>query len=61
MANNDLLRYRDVVELYGLPLGTLYSMVNRREIPHIRLGPRSVRFSRLALEQWLSSRVVPAT
>lgn len=33
-------------------------MVRRHEIPHVRLGPRFVRFDREELERWLSERSV---
>lgn len=53
-----LLSYHDVAELTRIPLGTLYSLVNRRRIPHIRLGPRLVRFSADELNDWLAQNHV---
>jgi excisionase family DNA binding protein len=50
-----LLTYAEASALTGWALGTLYAMVARRQIDHVRLGPRSVRFraediDRLVLE-----------
>jgi excisionase family DNA binding protein len=57
---DDMLDYAGAAELTGLARGTLRSMVARRQIPHIRLGARLVRFQRNALEQWLRQRLVPS-
>lgn len=56
--SNDMLGYRDAAALLGVPLGTLYSWVSKRCVPHIRLGPKLVRFSRDDLAQWIQSRRV---
>lgn len=45
----------------GLPRGTLYSMVAKRQIPHVRLGKRLVIFSREMLRNWLDSNKVEQT
>jgi excisionase family DNA binding protein len=39
-----LLTYGEASDLTGWALGTLYAMVARKQIDHVRLGPRSVRF-----------------
>ena len=54
----DKLRYPAAARLLGIPLGTLHSMVSRRQVPHIRLGPRLVVFSRSELETWIEDRHV---
>jgi excisionase family DNA binding protein len=60
MADDEMLTYQGAASLLGLKIGTLYSMTARKQIPYVRLGPRLVRFSRAALEQWLRERsVVP--
>lgn len=59
-AEQGLLTYLEAAALLGLPLGSLYSMVHQRRIPHIRLGPRLVRFRRSEVEAWLDSHAVPA-
>ena len=45
-------------EVTGLALGTLYSMVSQKKIPHSRLSKRLVNFSRRELEDWLQSKTV---
>ena len=56
--DKELFTYREVSELLNVRLGTLYSWVGRRQIPHLRLGPRVVRFSSTQIQQWLQSRSV---
>jgi excisionase family DNA binding protein len=53
-----LLTYRDASRLLQIPVGTLQWMVNDHRIPHVRLGPRTVRFERAALEAWVAERRV---
>ena len=52
------LNYPEASEFLNIPRGTLYSMVSRNEIPHIRLSGRSVRFSKEKLNKWLDSKRV---
>jgi excisionase family DNA binding protein len=56
--DNELLSYRDVARLCGVPIGTVYSWVHLRRVPHLRLGRRLVRFRRSAVETWLKEREV---
>lgn len=52
------LNYRDAARLLGVPIGTLRSMVCRRQVPHIRISPRIVVFDVGALEAWIAGRSV---
>ena len=54
----EIMTYAEAAKYLGLPLGTMYSMVARKEIPHVRLGPRLVRFPRTALSEWIRRRTV---
>lgn len=55
------LTYAESAELLGIRISTLYSMVSRKQIPHLRLGRRLVRFSRSRLIEWLGTHeVMPA-
>lgn len=58
--NDGLIDYEGAERLTGIRRGTLASMVSRRQIPHVRIGPRLVRFERAALEEWIGARRVPA-
>lgn len=53
-----LLTYAEAAALLKLKPGTLYSLVHHKQVPHVRLGRRIVRFQRAALLDWLESRVV---
>ena len=55
---DELLTYRDVAALLGVRLGTIYSMVARRQIPFVRVGRRLVRFSKRRTKEWLDTRSV---
>lgn len=60
MTDDPLLDYEQASRLLNLPVGTLYALVADQRIPHIRLGPRTVRFRRSELEEYLRERAVPA-
>ena len=52
------LNYREASSILGIKLSTLYSLVHRHRVPHVRLGKRLVRFPEDALERWLDSHLV---
>jgi len=45
----------------GVKVGTLRSMVSRRQVPHIRLTARLVVFDLDVLDAWLRERAVAVT
>lgn len=49
----DLLSYREAADYLNLPSGTLRALVHHDRIPHVRFGPRTVRFRRASLDAWL--------
>jgi excisionase family DNA binding protein len=51
--HTQLFSYREAAKFLRLPVGTLYSMVHERRIPHVRMGVRLVRFPRPELERWV--------
>lgn len=53
-----LLTYKEVQSEFSLPRGTLFFWVHNHQIPHLRLGPRTVRFRRSELRRWLDQRAV---
>jgi excisionase family DNA binding protein len=59
-ANSTNLTYNEAAQFLGVPVGTVYSMVSHRRLPHIRLGKRLVRFPRHELEAWVAARRVEA-
>ncbi len=54
------LTYQMAAEYLGVAVSTLQSWVCRKQIPHLRLGRRMVRFQKAALDAWLRERAVPA-
>lgn len=54
------LNYREAARMLGVPIGTLRSMVCRRQVPHIRISPRVVVFEVAALDAWITARRVVA-
>ncbi len=54
-----LMTYAEVAALTGLKLGTLYSMVARKQIPYVRLSRRLVRFRRDEVLSWIEDARVP--
>ena len=53
-----LLDYESAAAFLGMPKGTLYNMVYEKKVPHVRLGPKSVRFDPADLRRWLANRRV---
>jgi excisionase family DNA binding protein len=45
LTRADVMTAREVAEMLGLPLSTVYELARRRELPSSRLG-RAVRFIR---------------
>ena len=54
----NLVGYPQAANYLKLSLNSLYWRVSRGEIPHVRLGPRTVRFDLEELNRWLSERSV---
>ena len=52
------MTYTDVCEQLKIKPGTLAWMVHKRKIPHHRVGPRMVRFSKDEIERWMRERAV---
>lgn len=58
-VTDSLLCYADAALLLEVRPSTLRGWVQRRHIPHLRLGDRTVRFQRTELIAWLESHRVP--
>ncbi len=56
--DKELLTYKQASGFLQIQLGTLYSLVSQRRIPHIRLSNRMVRFRRSDIENWISNQEV---
>ncbi|UED79617.1 helix-turn-helix domain-containing protein [Lysinibacillus sp. CD3-6] len=50
--NKATLSVKETSTLLGVSIGTIYSMVRAREIPHIKIRGR-VLFHQLTIEEWL--------
>jgi excisionase family DNA binding protein len=55
---DDLIDYLEASRVTGIQIDTLYSLVSRKQIPHIRLSKRIVRFSRSKLGNWIDQASV---
>ena len=55
------LRVPEAAELLGLPRTRTYELIQRGELPAVRIGERSIRVNRKELERFLleQRRVVP--
>lgn len=49
-----LLDAREAAKLLHVPRSTLYELVRSRGLPHVRLGRRGLRFTRIDLARWVS-------
>jgi excisionase family DNA binding protein len=61
MTDEDLFTYAQAAKFLNVRLGTLYALVSRKEIPHVRLGKRLVRFTRSSLTSLVAARSIPVT
>ena len=55
-----MITYQELSDLIQVPIGTLYCMVHKKEIPHLRLGERTVRFLRKDIDKWIKDSYVMA-
>lgn len=53
------LTYEEASQLLNMSLSTLYSKVSRKEIPHIRINQRCIRFDQEELIEWINRHRVP--
>jgi len=60
-VTDEMLDYGQMAKEFNIKKGTLHCWVHQRKIPHIRLGPRLVRFRRVHIEEWLKEREVAST
>lgn len=54
-----LLNYTEAAAYLSMPEGTLRSLVCRRQIPHVRITARMVKFDPGDLDAWINSHRVP--
>ena len=52
-ANREWLRVPEAAELLGLPRTRTYELIQRGELPAVRIGERSIRVNRRELERFL--------
>ena len=52
------LNYQEAADYLGLKCSTLYALVAQRRVPHIRIGPRFVRFYADELDAWIAKKRV---
>jgi len=57
---DEMLDYNQLAEEFNIKKGTLHCWVHQHKIPHVRLGPRFVRFRRSEIEAWMREKDVPA-
>lgn len=50
----EYLNIKELSDLIGIPVGTLYVWVGNKGIPHIKIG-KSLRFKRLSVIKWFES------
>jgi excisionase family DNA binding protein len=60
MPPRRLLGYPEAAAYLGVAVGTLRSMVSRRQVAHVRITARVVRFDVADLDEMILARRVPA-
>ena len=59
-VQKELMDIRKASAYLGIKVNTLYEWVYTRRIPHFKIGGRSIRFDRRALDQWIEKQMVEA-
>ena len=55
-----LLDVREVAELLGLAVGTIYHLVSEKRLPCVRLSARCLRFQESAIQELIATLAVDA-
>lgn len=53
-----LLTVADLCERLSVTRDWVYQRVHARELPHLKIGHRSLRFDAQAIEEWLAERSI---
>ena len=56
----NLLKIKEAAKLLNITPVTLYQMVDRSEIPHLRMGKnsRTIRFEPKVIDEWVKGKAV---
>lgn len=57
-GSNPLININEVSQFLGISINTVYSWVNQRRIPYVKIG-RLLKFDRRDIEAWIIERKVP--
>ncbi len=50
-----LLDAGEAARLLRVPRSTLYELVRSRGLPHVRIGERGLRFTRVDIQEWIAA------
>jgi excisionase family DNA binding protein len=53
LLTEPLLDANEAARLLRVPRSTLYELVRSRGLPHVRIGRRGLRFTRVDLARWI--------
>ncbi|MGA1354446.1 MAG: helix-turn-helix domain-containing protein [Candidatus Limnocylindrus sp.] len=59
--SDKLLNAKQIADFLGISTDKVYVLVREAGMPHLRLGPRLLRFDREAVRSWASQRVSETT
>ena len=59
--SDKLLNAKQIAEFLGISKDKVYVRVREAGMPHLRLGPRLLRFDREAVRSWASQQVSETT
>jgi excisionase family DNA binding protein len=55
-----LMTAAEAARLLHVPRSTLYELVRSQGLPHVRIGPRGMRFTRSDLARWVEENTFAA-
>jgi len=50
-----LLKPSDIAEMLGVKIRTVYHWIHTKQIPHIKLGKKLVRFDQEEIKKWVET------
>jgi excisionase family DNA binding protein len=59
MGEKRLYTIKEASEYLGKSVKALYHMVERRQIPFVKIGKKSIGFDKIALDKWIEKHTIP--
>jgi excisionase family DNA binding protein len=55
----DLMTPVQLAKLLGVPISKIYKLTFYKQIPHIKLGAKTLRFDPAKVQKWIAEQSIP--